>query len=66
MGRSNNTKEANRLARFRAKQETGSDYVARVQAFVRERAHIYDRRPVTKQEWDEACGDTPEELGLAD
>jgi len=30
--------------------------------FVHERAERYDRRPVTKREWDEAVGATPEEL----
>ncbi|VTZ62099.1 Transcription factor (fragment) [Sinorhizobium medicae] len=38
--------------------------MARMKAFVRERADRYDRRPVTKREWDEAVGDTPEELGF--
>lgn len=33
-------------------------------AFVRERAHLFDRRPVTKEVWDEASGDTSEHLGL--
>jgi antitoxin VapB len=54
-----------RLERLRAEQEANSDYVARMKAFVRERADRYDRRPVTKQEWDEAVGDTPEDLGLS-
>ncbi len=53
-----------RLERLRAEQEANSDYVLRMKAFVRERADRYDRRPVTKREWDEAVGDTPEELGL--
>lgn len=53
-----------RLERVRAEQAAKGEYVTRVQAFVREHAHLYDRRPVTKQEWDEAVGDTPEELGL--
>jgi len=54
-----------RLERLRAEQEANSDYVARMKAFVRERADRYDRRPVTKREWDEAVGDTPEELDFA-
>lgn len=54
-----------RLERLRAEQEASSDYVARMKAFVRERADRYDRRPVTKREWDEAVGDTPEELGFS-
>ena len=55
-----------RLDRLRAEQEAQGDYVERVQAFVRQRAHLFDRRQVTKQEWDEAVGDTPEELGFGD
>ncbi|MCD4512198.1 type II toxin-antitoxin system VapB family antitoxin [Brucella pseudogrignonensis] len=52
-----------RLERLRAEQEAQRDYVSRMQVFVRERANRYDRRPVTKREWDETVGDTPEELG---
>ncbi|KKX33062.1 type II toxin-antitoxin system VapB family antitoxin [Rhizobium sp. LC145] len=54
-----------RLERLRAEQAANSDYVARMKAFVRERTDRYDRRPVTKREWDEAVGDTPEELGFS-
>ena len=54
-----------RLDRLRAEQEAQSDYVSRMKAFVRQRANRYDRRPVTKQEWDEAVGDTSEELGFS-
>jgi antitoxin VapB len=54
-----------RLERLRAEQEAQRDYVSRMKAFVRARAGRYDRRPVTKQEWDEAVGDTPEELGFS-
>lgn len=54
-----------RLDRLRAEQEAQSDYVSRMKAFVRQRANRYDRRPVTKQEWDEALGDTAEELGFS-
>ena len=53
-----------RLDRLRAEQEAHGDYIARAQAFIRKHAHKFDRRPVTKQEWDEAVGDTPEELGF--
>jgi antitoxin VapB len=49
-----------RLERLRREQQTCGDYVARMQAFVHERAQRYDRRPVTRDEWDEACGDTAE------
>ncbi len=51
-----------RLERLRAEQEEQGDYIARMKAFVRGRANRYDRRPVTKQEWDEAVGDTTEEF----
>lgn len=54
-----------RLERLRAEQEAQRDYVSRMQTFVRECAARYDRRPVTKREWDEAVGDTPEELGFS-
>lgn len=54
-----------RLERLRAEREAQGDYVARMKAFVRERAGRYDPRPVTRQEWDEAVGDTPEELGIS-
>jgi antitoxin VapB len=54
-----------RLERLRAEQEAQRDYVSRMKAFVRARAGRYDRRPVTKQDWDEAVGDTPEELGFS-
>jgi antitoxin VapB len=53
-----------RLERLRAEQVAHGDYVDRAQAFVRKHVHKFDRRPVTKQEWDEAVGDTPEELGF--
>jgi antitoxin VapB len=53
-----------RLERLRAERKAQGNYVARVQAFVRERADLFDRRPVTKEEWDEASGDTPEQSGL--
>lgn len=52
-----------RLERVRAERAAQGDYVARVQAFVRKQAPLFDRRPVTKEEWDEASGDTSEQLG---
>ena len=55
-----------RLERLRTEQEAQGDYVERVRAFARSVAHRYDRRRVTKKEWDEAVGDTPEELGFGD
>lgn len=54
-----------RLDRLRAEKESQRDYVSRMKAFVRERAGRYDRRPVTKQEWDEAVGDMPEEPSIS-
>lgn len=44
-----------RLVRARAAFE--SDYVARLMAFAESVAPKYDRRPVTKAEWDWASGD---------
>jgi hypothetical protein len=38
--------------------------VSRVQDFVRERVDLFDRRPVSRQEWDDASGDTPEQPDL--
>ncbi|VVS96059.1 type II toxin-antitoxin system VapB family antitoxin [Rhizobium sp. EC-SD404] len=54
-----------RLERLRAERETNADYAERMKAFVRDRADRYDRRPVSKDEWDDAVGDTAEMLGLA-
>ncbi|WP_407867191.1 type II toxin-antitoxin system VapB family antitoxin [Phyllobacterium phragmitis] len=53
-----------RLERLRAEQEANSDYTERMKAFLRDRAARYDRRPITRREWDEAVGDTPEEFGF--
>jgi len=53
-----------RLDRIRAEREAQGGYIARVQAFVRDNAGLFDRRPVTKDEWDEAVGDTPDRTGL--
>lgn len=50
-----------RLDRLRTEQKAQGDYAARVQKFVREQSHLFDRRPVTKEEWDEASGDTPDQ-----
>jgi antitoxin VapB len=44
-----------RLAREREVQK--ADYVARLMAFAESVAPKYDRRPVTKAEWDWASGD---------
>ncbi|WP_439633578.1 type II toxin-antitoxin system VapB family antitoxin [Glycocaulis sp.] len=64
MGLSIKTEEADRLVRLRAEQAAKGDYTERMQAFVNKHAHLFDRRPITKPEWDEACGDTPEQLGF--
>ena len=53
-----------RLERLRAEQEAQGDLMARAQAFVREHAHLFDRRPVSREEWDEVVGDTPGHLDL--
>jgi antitoxin VapB len=53
-----------RLERLRAERTGEEDIAKRVKAFARSIAHRYDRRPVTPEEWDEACGDTPEERGF--
>lgn len=47
-----------RIERLHAEQDDEDSYAARIDAFVRERMHNYDRRPVTRAEWDEASGDT--------
>lgn len=50
-----------RLARLRRAGE--GDLAARIKATAAKIARHYDlSRPVTPEEWDEACGDTPEEL----
>jgi antitoxin VapB len=53
-----------RLDRLHAEREAQGGYAARVRSFVRDKAALFDRRPVTKAEWDEAVGDTPNETGL--
>lgn len=52
-----------RLDRLRAEQESRADYVTRMRAFVRDRADRYDRRPVSREEWDEAVADLPDSAG---
>jgi len=53
-----------RLDRLHAERQAEGSYVARVRSFLRDNAARFDRRPVTKAEWDEAVGDTPDETGL--
>ena len=40
------------------------DLAARILAAAAEFRKKYDTRPVTQEEWDWACGDTPEERGF--
>jgi len=53
-----------RLDRVHAEREAQGGDAARVRSFVRDKAALFDRRPVTRAEWDEAVGDTPIETGL--
>lgn len=56
-----------RLERLREEHRTSDDYIARVRAVAAEIAKNYDlARPISKREWDEAWGDTPEELGFGE
>lgn len=52
-----------RLERLRTEREAQGGYEARVRSFVQNNAALFDRRPVTKAEWDAAVGDTPERMG---
>jgi antitoxin VapB len=45
-------------AREKAKIRTPAEKIADVEAFLRSIRGHYDTRPVTKEEWDEASGDT--------
>jgi antitoxin VapB len=54
-----------RLDRIHAEREARGGYTARVRAFVNDKADLFDRRPVTKDGWDEAVGDTPDRTGLS-
>jgi antitoxin VapB len=49
-----------RLDRLRAEREPQGGYTVRVHSFVREKAALFDTRPVTNAEWDEAVGDLAE------
>ena len=50
---------AERLERVRQAKKSETDYVARIMAHAARLREHYDlSRPVTKAEWDEACGDT--------
>jgi antitoxin VapB len=49
-----------RLDRTHAEREAQGGYTACVRAFVNDIADLFDRRRVTKDEWDEAVGDTPD------
>ncbi|MDR1990166.1 MAG: type II toxin-antitoxin system VapB family antitoxin [Acidobacteriaceae bacterium] len=52
-----------RVDRLHAEREAHGGYAARVRAFVRHSAALFDRRPVTQDEWDEAAGDLPVPIG---
>ncbi len=47
---------AESLERERASRETDEDLPARIKAFAQRISPNYDPRPVTKAEWDRACG----------
>jgi antitoxin VapB len=53
-----------RLDRLHAEREAQGGYAARVRSFVQNSAALFDRRPVGRDEWDEAVGDTPEQTGF--
>ena len=48
-----------RLARERARQATDKDLPARLAALSQELRAAYDTRPVSRAEWDAACGEEP-------
>jgi antitoxin VapB len=48
-----------RLAREQARRAAAVNLPDRIAVFARRIADIYDTRPVTKAEWDAACGDEP-------
>jgi antitoxin VapB len=48
-----------RLARERARRAADKDLPARLAALAQQLRTAYDTRPVTKAEWDAACGDAP-------
>lgn len=53
-----------RLERLTEANDNDDNLAERIQAFAASIAHRYDTSPVTKEEWDEACGDTAEERGF--
>jgi antitoxin VapB len=46
-----------RLERERQKRDASSGFAARVESFTAGLRAAYDTRPVTRAEWDAACGD---------
>jgi len=52
-----------RLEQLRRERAAEADIVEQVRHFAQSIAHRYDRRPVTKAEWDAACNDMAEERG---
>ena len=54
-----------RLARLKGTANKDGTLPDQVQAFAASIAHKYDlSRPVTQDEWDDACGDTPQTRGF--
>ncbi|KJS36100.1 MAG: transcription factor [Hyphomonas sp. BRH_c22] len=54
-----------RLERLRGHSNDNRPIAERVRAFAASIADKYDREtPVTQEEWDEACGDIPDERGF--
>ena len=48
---------AERLERLRRAREADLDLPRRLKEFAQRYKRDYDTRPVTKEEWDQACGD---------
>jgi antitoxin VapB len=48
---------AERLERLRRARDADRDLPQRLKAFAQRYQSEYDTRPVTKEEWDQACGD---------
>ena len=48
---------AERLERLRRAREADRDLPRRLKEFAQRYKSDYDTRPVTKEEWDQACGD---------
>lgn len=53
-----------RLEQLRRERTSEADTVEQVRRFAQSIAHRYDRRPVTRAEWDTACGEPTDKQGL--